>query len=100
MKMLQRYAYPVFFLVMAVLPHLLDSRWQAVAITFVIFAVVALSQDIILGKSGMFNMGQALFFGLGAYTTAILNAKFGWPLLATVPLAILVPAFFGILLAG
>jgi branched-chain amino acid transport system permease protein len=100
MKNLQRFAYPAFLIVMAILPNLLDSRWQAVAITFLIFSVVALSQDIILGKSGMFNMGQALFFGLGAYTTAILNAKFGWPMLATVPLAILIPALFGILLAG
>lgn len=100
MKNLERFGYPVFFVVMAVLPILLDPRWQAVAITFLIFAVVALSQDIILGKAGMFNMGQALFFGMGAYITAILNAKFGWPMLATIPVAILVPALFGILLAG
>ncbi len=50
---------------MAVLPHLLNERWQAVAITFLVFTVVALSQDIILGKSGMFHMGQGLFFGMG-----------------------------------
>jgi branched-chain amino acid transport system permease protein len=100
MKTIERYAVPIFLVVMALLPHLLDSRWQAVAITFLIFSVVALSQDIILGKSGMFNMGQALFFGMGAYITAILNSQFGWPLLATIPLAILVPALFGILLAG
>ncbi|MHB1400640.1 MAG: branched-chain amino acid ABC transporter permease [Trichloromonadaceae bacterium] len=100
MKNLERFGYPVFFVLMAVLPHLLDSRWQAVAITFLIFAVVALSQDIILGKSGMFNMGQALFFGLGAYTTAILNHQFDWPIIATIPLAILIPALFGIILAG
>lgn len=100
MKSLERFGYPVFFVVMAILPALLDPRWQAVAITFLIFAVVALSQDIILGKAGMFNMGQALFFGMGAYITAILNAKFGWPMLATIPVAIIVPALFGILLAG
>lgn len=100
MKELQRFAYPVFFVAMAILPYLLDDRWQAVAITFLIFAVVALSQDITLGKSGMFNMGQALFFGMGAYTTAILNHQFGWPIIATIPLAILIPALFGILLAG
>jgi branched-chain amino acid transport system permease protein len=100
MKNLEPFGYPVFFVLMAVLPHLLDSRWQAVAITFLIFSVVALSQDIILGKSGMFNMGQALFFGLGAYTTAILNHQFDWPIIATIPLAILIPALFGILLAG
>lgn len=100
MKTIQRFAYPIFFAVMAILPHVLDSRWQAVAITFLIFAVVALSQDIILGKSGMFNMGQALFFGLGAYTTAILNNEYGWSIIATIPLAILVPAVCGVLLAG
>ncbi|HKL26677.1 MAG TPA: branched-chain amino acid ABC transporter permease [Desulfuromonadales bacterium] len=100
MKSLERFGYPVFFVVIAILPFLLDPRWQAVAITFLIFAVVALSQDIILGKAGMFNMGQALFFGMGAYLTAILNAKFGWPMLATIPVAILIPALMGILLAG
>jgi len=100
MKTLQRFGYPIFFVSMALLPHLLNSRWQAVAITFLIFAIVALSQDIILGKSGMFNMGQALFFGIGAYTTAILNSVYGWPLLATIPLAILIPAIFGVILAG
>ncbi len=100
MKDIQKYAYPIFFAVMAVLPHLLDDRWQAVAITFLIFTVVALSQDIILGKSGMFNMGQALFFGMGAYTTAILNSQFGWPIIATIPVAILIPALCGVLLAG
>lgn len=100
MKNLERFGLPIFIALMAVLPHLLNDRWQAVAITFLVFAVVALSQDIILGKSGMFHMGQGLFFGMGAYATAILNNEFGWPILATIPLAILIPALFGILLAG
>ena len=100
MKNLSVAGISVFLIVMAVLPHFLDSRWQAVAITFVIFSVVALSQDIILGKAGMFNMGQAMFFGMGAYTTAILNYHYNWPLLATIPIAILVPVCVGILLAA
>lgn len=100
MSNLSRFGLPLFLLIMAVLPNLLDSRWQAIAITFLIFSVVALSEDIILGKAGMFNMGHALFFGMGAYVTAILNVQFGWPILATIPLAILLPALFGILFAG
>jgi branched-chain amino acid transport system permease protein len=100
MKKLQPIAYPLFFVVMALLPMFLDSRWLTVATTFLIFTIVALSQDVILGKAGMFNMGQALFFGMGAYTSAILNSVFGFPLLLTVPLAILIPAIFGVLLAG
>lgn len=97
---LSRLGGAAFLLGLVVLPHLLDSRWQAVAITFLIFAVVALSQDIVLGKAGMFNMGQALFFGMGAYTTAILNSQFGWPILATIPVAILLPALLGIVLSA
>jgi branched-chain amino acid transport system permease protein len=100
MNNLKRFGLPLFLLIMAVLPNFLDSRWQAIAITFLIFSVVALSEDIILGKAGMFNMGHALFFGMGAYVTAILNVQFGWPILATIPLAVLLPALFGILFAG
>lgn len=100
MKKIQQIGYPLFFIVMALLPALLDSRWLAVATTFVVFTIVALSQDIVLGKAGMFNMGQALFFGLGAYTTAILNSHFGWPILATLPMAIIIPVIFGVILAG
>ncbi len=99
-KKLQQLGYPLFFLVMLSLPAVLDARWLTVATTFVIFIIVALSQDIVLGKGGMFNMGQALFFGMGAYASAILNAQLGWPLWATLPAAILVPALFGIVLAG
>ena len=96
MEKLQRFALPGFLVIMAILPHLLDSRWQAVAITFVIFAVVALSQDIILGKSGMFNMGQALFFGLGAYTTAILTKD----LAVAFPAALVVAGLLAVVFAA
>lgn len=90
----------VFLVIMAFLPHFLDARWQTVAVTFLVFSVVALSQDIVLGKAGMFNMGQAMFFGMGAYITAILNYHYDWPILATIPVAIIVPAIIGILLAA
>ncbi len=100
MNHLNRWGLPAFLLVLAILPNLLNSRWQAIAITFLVFSVVALSEDIVLGKAGMFNMGHALFFGMGAYTTAILNAHYGWSILATIPMAVLLPALFGILFAG
>lgn len=100
MKKLSIVSLLVFLMVMAILPHLLDPRWQTVAVTFLIFSVVALSQDIVLGKAGMFNMGQAMFFGMGAYVTAILNSHFGWPIVATIPVAIIAPVLVGIVLAA
>lgn len=100
MKVLNRMGYVVFILAILLAPLGMNSRWMAVGTTFLIFSVVALSQDIVLGKGGMFHMGHALFFGLGAYMTAILNTVYHVPILWTVPVAILVPAIFGILLAG
>lgn len=100
MRELSRFGYAGFFLLILVLPAALDARWLTVGTTFLIFSVVALSEDIVLGKAGMFNMGHALFFGLGGYTTAVLNSTFGWPILATLPLAILIPAIGGVLIAG
>lgn len=81
-------------------PFFVDSAWLAIGSTFLIFSVVALSQDIILGRAGVFHMGHAMFFGLGAYTTAILNVNFGFPILATLLPAVIVPMFFAFVLVA
>ena len=72
-------------------PLFVDSAWLAVGTTFLVFACVAFSQDIILGRAGVFHMGHAMFFGLGAYTTAILNVQFGWAILATWIPSVVIP---------
>jgi len=90
----------IFILVMAVFPFLVDSAWLSIGITFLVFATVAFSQDIILGRAGVFNMGHAIFFGIGAYTTAILNVQFGLEIIATIPFAIIFPVIIAIFLAG
>ncbi|MDD3342290.1 MAG: branched-chain amino acid ABC transporter permease [Sulfurospirillaceae bacterium] len=81
-------------------PLFVDSAWLAVGTTFLVFSVVAFSQDIILGRAGVFHMGHAMFFGMGAYTTAILNVHFGWPILATWAPSVLIPMAFAFVLAG
>ncbi|MDX1810235.1 MAG: branched-chain amino acid ABC transporter permease [Sulfurospirillaceae bacterium] len=89
-----------FLIIMGFLPLVANSAWLAVGTTFLVFGVVAFSQDIILGRAGAFQMGHAMFFGLGAYTTAILNVHFGWPILATWIPAVIIPVIIAILLAG
>lgn len=90
----------IFILVMAVFPFTVDSAWLSIGITFLVFATVAFSQDIILGRAGVFNMGHAIFFGIGAYTTAILNVHFGLEIIATIPFAIIFPVIVAVVLAG
>jgi ABC-type branched-subunit amino acid transport system permease subunit len=77
----------VLWLIGLGVPLALDQTWVFIASLFAVYAIVALSQDIVLGRAGMFDMGHAVYFGVGAYATAILNTHFGWPILATWPIA-------------
>ena len=44
-----------------------------------IYGILALSLDIIIGHMGQFSLGHQVFFGIGAYTTAILTTKYSMP---------------------
>ncbi len=63
-----------------------------------LYAILGLSLNIIVGYAGLFQLGHAAFYALGAYTTALLNIYLGVPILATLPIAILVGALFGYLI--
>ncbi len=82
------------------IPLVLNQTWVFIAALFAVYAIVALSQDVVLGRAGMFDMGHAVYFGVGAYVTAVLNTVFGWPILATWPLAVLASALVGMVLAA
>jgi len=49
-----------------------------------LFAIFAASWDLLAGYTGQVNFGHALFFGAGAYTSALLSLKLGIPPWATI----------------
>jgi branched-chain amino acid transport system permease protein len=53
------------------------------------WAAQATSWNILSGFSGYFSFGQGAFFGVGAYTTAVLAGRHGWDLFVTLPMAAL-----------
>lgn len=65
-----------------------------------IYTILAMSLNVILGHAGMFHMGHAAFFAVGAYTSAILNVHFGWPMLTTLPVAGLAAGLVALLVAA
>ena len=69
-----------------VLSLALSAYWQRVLLSVSVFALLAISWDI-LAQSGMISLGQALFFGTGAYLAGIMNHYWGWPPVVTIPLA-------------
>ena len=62
------------------LPLWLSSAYHLhVAIMAGIFGVLALSLNLLLGFTGQLSLGHAAFFGIGAYTSALLTLKAEWP---------------------
>src|SRR5690625_7212261 len=57
-------------------PFIADAYWTDVAVFFGIYVILGLSLNLILGEVGLFNMGHAAFFGIGAHLTAILSIQF------------------------
>ena len=60
---------------------------------------LAITWDVMAGYTGYLNFGHGAFFGVGAYVTAILMTRAGWPFAATLPVAGLV-AGVAALIAG
>jgi len=52
--------------------------WVHVLNTVLIFAMLGLSLNLVLGFSGLASMAHAAFFGLGAYSAALLSIRLGW----------------------
>ena len=69
-----------------VLPLVLGVYWQKVLLSVAVFALLAISWDI-LAQTGMVSLGQALFFGVGAYCAGVLNHYWGVSPFITIPVA-------------
>ena len=69
-----------------ILPLVLGVYWQRVLLSVCVFALLAISWDI-LAQSSMVSLGQALFFGMGAYCSGILNHYFGVSPFLSIPIA-------------
>jgi len=67
--------------------------------TIMIYAILLFGLDIVVGYTGQVSLGHAGLFGVGAYTAGVLFIKLGMPFYVTAPLAILVTAGFGAILA-
>jgi len=80
------------------LPLPLGDYYRTVLWRTGLYAILGLSLNLIVGYAGLFQLGHAAFYALGAYTAGILNLRLGVPLLATLPACIVVAGLFGYLI--
>ncbi len=78
--MSQRKGFYLLTLLVVLLPLLFPDNYfvTVVAVSAGLNAILAVSLNLLMGYAGQISLGHAAFFGMGAYTSAILTTKFAW----------------------
>lgn len=99
------FIYILAALILLILPFVYDSRTMLILLTQIfIFAIFAMSYDLLLGYTGIVSFGHAMFFGIGAYTMGIFMKRYEpsmsyllMALVVTVLLTAVISFFIGLL---
>ncbi len=84
--------FTAFAALLLVLPQFITNEYYLnVLIIIGINSITVLGLDLLMGYTGQISLGHAAFYGLGAYVSGILSARWDWP-----PLAGLVVALAGV----
>ena len=79
-------------------PFLFSSYQVNIMTTALMYAVLGLGLNIVVGLAGLLDLGYVAFYAVGAYTYALLNHHFGLGFWTVLPFGALMGALFGILL--
>ncbi len=82
-------------IVLVILPPFYTSYWVTLLTQMLIFGILAMSLDILVGYSGMSSFGHAGFFGSSAYVVAILATRYKMSFLTCLVGGIAVTTFIG-----
>ena len=76
-----------------------NASYSAVLVhPIAMFVLMALGLNIVVGKSGMLDLGYVAFFAIGAYAMAILGTRYSWNTWEVMPVGIILAMFAGLLL--
>ena len=63
-----------------------------------IYSILAVSLNLALGFAGLINLGHVAFFAIGAYSSALLTLRLGFPFIVAFFMAGIIAGFFGFIL--
>nr|WP_092069160.1 branched-chain amino acid ABC transporter permease [Dendrosporobacter quercicolus]NSL47369.1 branched-chain amino acid ABC transporter permease [Dendrosporobacter quercicolus DSM 1736]SDL86943.1 amino acid/amide ABC transporter membrane protein 2, HAAT family [Dendrosporobacter quercicolus] len=87
-------------IVLAAIPLIVDDQYIFHVLTMAgIYAILAISLNLLLGSTGLFSLGHAAFYGIGAYTSALLTLRLELPFVAAFVLSGIITALIGRLVA-
>lgn len=90
--------YLIVLVIALVVPFAITNRYYSQVITMsCLFAIGALSLNLIMGYTGQASLAHGGFFAIGAYGVAILTSTLGWNFWLALPAAAMISAFVGFL---
>ena len=84
--------------ILAVFPLLFSNYQTGIIITTMMYIILGLGLNIVVGMAGLLDLGYVAFYLTGAYTYALLNYYFGFGFWICLPIAGLLAATLGVLL--
>jgi len=97
----QKYTLPgiVLISIFALLfPHVFSMYQTNIMISALVYVMLGLGLNIVVGLAGLLDLGYVAFFAVGAYAYALLNLHYGLTFWVVLPLGGLLAATFGIIL--
>lgn len=96
-RTLRYVGYLILLVVLAIIPRVVPSRYVMRLVNLsMIHIIAAIGLDFSWGICGQVSLGHAAFYGIGAYTSAILMVDYGFSFWAAFPFVVLVSLAFGI----
>lgn len=96
---LKTFLIPSLLAAFASFPFMMQDYFIDVLVMAGIYILLALGLNIIVGFTGLLNLGFAAFYAIGAYTYALLNTKLSLGFWASLPVSASFAALAGLLLA-
>ena len=91
-------ALTILLLTAAAFPHFVSAYQVNIMITALLYVMLGLGLNVVVGMAGLLDLGYVAFYAVGAYSYALLNLHFGIGFWTALPIGGLLAAFFGILL--
>ncbi|MGL5168477.1 MAG: ABC transporter permease subunit [Afipia sp.] len=100
MKYLNPICFLIFAMILVAVPVMADNEYELrLFMLFLIYGVIAVGLNVLVGLTGLVSLGQAGLFALGSYAGAILAMRLGFDIVAAGIGAAIVSGLFGVLLA-
>jgi branched-chain amino acid transport system permease protein len=88
----------ILFVAALLFPFIAGMYQTSIMTTALMYVILGLGLNIVIGLGGMLHLGYAAFYAVGAYTYAILHREFGIGFWVALPIGAVLSMLFGMLL--